>query len=96
MRVTIDTRTILIDIISKNAARKILIRNGTLISGFKGSVIRIFVQTVLISAKIMNTIKIARQSNSKIRPAPSKGATAGTIEKIIIINDVIRAISRPE
>ena len=58
MRVTIDTRTILIDIISKNAARKILIRNGTLISGFKGSVIRIFVQTVLISAKIMNTIKI--------------------------------------
>ena len=44
----------------------------------------------------MNTIKIARQSNSEIRPAPSRGATAGTIEKIIIINDVIRAISRPE
>ena len=44
----------------------------------------------------MNTVKIARQSNREIRPAPIKGATAGTIENITIINDVIRAISRPE
>ena len=45
---------------------------------------------------MIKTIKIARQSNTEIIPAPSKGAKAGTIEKIIITNDEIRAISRPE
>ena len=65
-------------------------------SGFKGSVIRIPVQIVLTTTNKTKAKKIARQSSTEIKLAPSKGATAGTNENMIIIKDDIRAISRPE
>ena len=46
-----------------------------------------------------NTIKITKidcQAKIEINPAPSKWARAGTMEKIIITNEEIRAIWRPE
>ena len=65
-------------------------------SGFKGSVIRIPVQIVLTTTNKTKAIKIARQSSTEIKLAPSKVATAGTNENMIMIKDDIRAISRPE
>ena len=59
------------------------------------SSIRIPTQRVLATTKIMNITKMARHSNMIITNEPNNGATAGTKAKTIIINDEIRAISRP-
>jgi hypothetical protein len=92
----IAVRTISKEIISVTAARKVHKRKGTLFFVFYGSVIRTAVQIALTSTKKMKVTKIARPSNTKIKPAPNKGAAAGTDENMIIIKDKMRAISRPK
>jgi hypothetical protein len=47
---------------------------------------------VLRAENTMKITKIDCQAKIEINPAPSKGARAGTMEKIIITNEEIRAI----
>ena len=46
-------------------------------------------------AKRMKDRNMLRQPPIAITPDPSNGARAGTIAKTIMMNDTIRAISRP-
>jgi hypothetical protein len=54
------------------------------------------VQVVLRAENITKITKIDCQAKIEINPAPSKGARAGTIEKMIMTKEEILAISRPE
>ena len=49
-----------------------------------------------MTAKITKATKIPRQPPSAMMPDPSSGAREGTMVKISMTKDTMRAISRPE
>ena len=66
-------------------------RAGGSVSGW-----RIISQAMLTAENRMNATKIARQPKAAMIPAPTVGASAGTSAKTSMMNDSVRAMSRPE
>ena len=80
---------------SFTAALMVLNLNGMRLFAATLSSIRKDIQIVLIATKRIKRPKIACQAKASITNEPINGAKAGTVEKMIMTKEEMRAISRP-